>query len=119
VKRQEYIEQLQPLLNNEASVKKLENMLLFSLRITENILHKLITSDKIVRRREEFRILKKGLEYAISVFVAHLPIEGFSFLKKWAHADDANLKKILKINLKKSRLTKKYEVQVDEVLSLL
>ena len=43
----------------------------------------------------EFRALSKGLGYAISVFVAAAPEEGFRFLRRWAEADDIDVKKIV------------------------
>ena len=64
-------------------------------------------------------MLRKGLEYAISVFVANLPDEGFKFMKKWARKDDPDIKKVLKSNLGKSRLTKIFSQQVNEVLDIL
>lgn len=92
---------------------------LFCLEITEKILKDLINLEQEFRRTEEFRVLRKGLEYAISVFVAKLPNEGFEFLKKWARKDDPDIKKIIKSNLGKSRLTKKFGQQVNEVLVVL
>ncbi|AOY77783.1 HEAT repeat domain-containing protein [Clostridium formicaceticum] len=91
----------------------------FCFEITEKILKDLIKIDKKFRKTEEFRILRKGLEYAVSVFVAKLPDEGFEFMKKWAQEKDADIRKIIKSNLGKSRLTKKFDQQVKEVLGVL
>ncbi|MHB8841214.1 MAG: hypothetical protein ACYC56_05410 [Candidatus Aquicultor sp.] len=91
----------------------------FSLKISEDILNDILSSDKASRRSEDFTVLSKGLQYALSVFVAHLPEEGFAFLKKWAQAPDPDIKKIIKANLGKSRLTRKYGDQVNEVLAVL
>lgn len=91
----------------------------FSLKMSENILDEIISVDKASRKSEEFTVLSKGLQYALSVFVADLPDEGFDLLKKYAKINDPELKKIIKSNLGKSRLTKKYASEVDEVLALL
>ena len=100
-----------PVLNDKDNV-------LFCLEITERILKDLINLGRDSRKTEEFRVLRKGLEYAISVFVAKLPDEGFKFMQKWARKDDPDIKKIIKSNLGKSRLTKKFGQQVNEVLGV-
>ena len=92
---------------------------LFCLTITDRILEDLLNLPSETRKTEEFRVLKKGLEYAISVFVANLPDKGFEFLEKWAQSNDSDIRKIIKSNLGKSRLTKKYSQQVDGVLAVL
>jgi 3-methyladenine DNA glycosylase AlkC len=56
------------------------------------------------RKGEAFQILKKGLSYALSVFVAHLPEEGFSLLERWAESSDPDVRRVLVENLKKKRL---------------
>lgn len=91
----------------------------FCFRITDRILGDLMLLDRVSRRDEGFRVLKKGLMYAISVFVAHAPDQGFDFLKKWACRDDADIKRIVRSNLGKARLTTRYPDRVDEVLVML
>ncbi|NIM58185.1 MAG: hypothetical protein GTO16_04485 [Candidatus Aminicenantes bacterium] len=92
---------------------------IFSFRIADEILQGLQKLDGIERKSEEFAILKKGLEFTISVYVASLPQEGFRFLKKWAQKANLDIKKILKSNLSKTRLIKKYGPMVKEVLALI
>ncbi len=70
---------------------------------------------KEMDRENDFIILRKGLEFTISVFVAANPRMGFSFIKKWIGKDKV-IDKIMKVNLKKSRLLKKHP---EEVMSLL
>ena len=98
-------------------LKNRENAL-FCLKLTERILddlaHGLPASNS-----EDARVLSKGLEYAISVFVEKAPEEGFALLRKFAVLDDKQLKKIIKSNLGKSRLTKKYADEVEAVGALL
>jgi hypothetical protein len=101
-----------PVLDNRENV-------IFCFRIADEILQSLLNLNRIERRSEEFAILRKGLDFTISVYVACLPEEGFRFLKKWAQNDDANIKKILKSNLNKTRLIKEHGNMVKEVLALL
>ena len=67
------------------------------------------------RRTEEFRILSKGLEYAISVFVAAAPADGFALLRELAAIDDRDVQRIVRSNLGKSRLSRPYPAQVAEI----
>ncbi|MCL5961163.1 MAG: hypothetical protein M1358_17965 [Chloroflexi bacterium] len=91
----------------------------FSLEIAEKVLSNLLTLDKASRKRDDFRVLRQGLEYALSVFVAHLPAEGFAFLRRWAEQDDIDIKRIVRANLGRSRLTKKHGDEVRAVLAIL
>lgn len=91
----------------------------FSLKISEDILNDILCSSKANRRSEDFNVLSKGLKYALSVFVADLPGEGFDLLKKYATFGNPDLNKIIKSNLSKSRLTKKYAPMVDEVFAII
>jgi len=100
-------------------ILKDEEVVRFGLKISDDILNDILSSSKITRRSEDFTVLSKGLQYTLSVFVAYQPEEGFAFLKKWAKATDPDIKKIIKANLGKSRLTKKYGDQVNEVLAIL
>ena len=47
----------------------------------------------------DFDVLRKGLEFTISVFAAANPKLGFSFIKKWIGKDKI-IDKIMKENLK-------------------
>lgn len=91
----------------------------FSLNMSEDILNEILSVSKTCRRSEEFAVLSKGLQYALSVFVADIPEEGFNLLKKYAEFNDPELNKIIKSNLGKSRLTKKYARMVDEVTNIM
>ncbi len=91
----------------------------FCLDISERILEKFKSIDVKDRKGEECRILKKGLDYSISVFIAKSPQAGFQMLKKWAYTDDKMIQRIITSNLQKKRLLNKYPNQVAEVLELL
>jgi len=67
------------------------------------------------RRTEEFRILSKGLEYAISVFVAAAPADGFVLLRELVAIDDGDVQRIVRSNLGKSRLSRPHPAQVAEI----
>jgi hypothetical protein len=67
------------------------------------------------RRTEEFRVLSKGLEYALSVFVAASPSDGFALLGELVAVDDGDVQRIVWSNLGKSRLSRPYPTQVAEI----
>lgn len=91
----------------------------YSLHISADILDDVMAVEKQRRRSEEFTALSKGLQYALSVFTAALPAEGFSLLKRYAGEDDPQIRKIIRSNIGKSRLVKKYPRMVDEVCGLM
>jgi hypothetical protein len=91
----------------------------FSLSMSEDILKELLAVSEESRKTEEFGVLVKGLEYCLSVFVTELPEEGFELLKKYAVSNNKVMIKILKSNLSKSRLTKKYPELVSEVQAVM
>ncbi|MDF2596457.1 MAG: hypothetical protein K0R69_2798, partial [Clostridia bacterium] len=68
----------------------------FSLEISDRILESILVLDKEARKKEDFRVLEKGLQYALSVFAAFLPEEGFELLKKYAEVKDVSINKIIK-----------------------
>ena len=61
-------------------------------------------------------VLRKGLEFTISVFAAADPKKGFAFIKKWIGKDKL-IDKIMKENLKKNRLAGKYPDEVEKLLN--
>jgi len=80
----------------------------FCFEITDIVLRKM-------DRENNFDVLKKGLEFTISVFAAANPKLGFSFIKKWIGKDKI-IDRIMKENLKKNRLVKKYPEEVKSLL---
>ncbi|MBY9079669.1 hypothetical protein KIH86_01555 [Paenibacillus sp. HN-1] len=69
------------------------------------------------RRGEPFRVLRKGLEYALSVMAAAEPGAGFELLSRLASLDDPVILRIVKANLGKSRLSRKYGAQTAALLA--
>jgi hypothetical protein len=78
----------------------------------------LINVFKNMERDKDFEILKKGLEFTISVYTDAYPEYGFSFLEKWI-GKDKFIDDIIKSNLKKKRLFKKHPEKVQELLKRL
>jgi len=64
---------------------------------------------------ENFDVLKKGLEFTISVFAAANPTLGFQFIKKWIGRSTL-IDKIMEKNLKKNRLAKQEPKAVKQLL---
>ncbi|MHB9090829.1 MAG: hypothetical protein ACYC7H_05370, partial [Chloroflexota bacterium] len=64
------------------------------------------------RRSESFRALRQGLGYTLSVVVAAAPREGFAYLAATAQVPDADIRWILRENLGKARLVKRYPGEV-------
>jgi len=91
----------------------------FALEVAGEVLAGVRKLTKAGRSDEEFRALSKGLGYAISVFVAAAPEEGFCFLRRWAEADDMDVKKIVAANIRKSRLARRFPEECAEVGEIL
>ncbi len=76
----------------------------YALKTAERILEDAAGVPAEKRKAEAFRVLKKGLSYALSVLVAELPEEGFPLMEQWARRSDTDIHRILVENLKKKRL---------------
>ncbi|WP_252510670.1 hypothetical protein [Acinetobacter bereziniae] len=59
------------------------------------------------------------MEYVLSVFVAADPLLGFDLLAKLAERMHQQINKILKANLSKSRLTKKYMLKINKIYEMM
>ncbi|MNW35685.1 hypothetical protein D3C74_126850 [compost metagenome] len=99
-----------PLLKQESNTR-------FSINLSERILDDIV-SDDTLGKSEDYRVLSKGLEYALSVFVEKLPVEGFALLNKYSDKGDKRINKIIKSNLGKSRIAKKYSDEVEHTIAL-
>lgn len=62
--------------------------------------------DRSDRRSEAFQALRKGLGYCWSVAVVALPAAGKPALERWMASDDADIRWIMRENLKKARLSR-------------
>ncbi|MFX0086394.1 MAG: hypothetical protein ACFFAU_12060, partial [Candidatus Hodarchaeota archaeon] len=86
------------------------------------LLHKLILnqiSESVKRNNEEFKTLRKGLGYSLSVVVQAIPEDGFKFMDEFVMNEDKDIRWILKENLKKKRLTKNHPSEVKSLIKKL
>ncbi|MFW9905378.1 MAG: hypothetical protein ACFFFH_13640 [Candidatus Thorarchaeota archaeon] len=81
-----------------------------ALKLHKMVLNRVVNCNN--RKKEEFRILRKGLAYSLSVVVQANPEEGFDYLNELTTSQDNDIIWILKQNLKKNRLVKKYPSKV-------
>ncbi|MFW9995654.1 MAG: hypothetical protein ACFFD4_26685 [Candidatus Odinarchaeota archaeon] len=68
-------------------------------------------------RNEDFKVLKKGLSYTLSVVVASIPEEGFKYLYQLSSLRDKDISWIIRENLKKKRLSRNYPEEVKLLLA--
>ena len=73
--------------------------------------------DRQARRQEDFRTLRKGLGYCWSVAVAAYPEKGKALMESWMESKDADIRWIMKENLKKKRLARVDESWVSACIS--
>jgi hypothetical protein len=71
------------------------------------------------RKSDEFKALRKGLGYTLSVAVQALPEEGFALMRRLAATQDKDVLWIVKENLKKNRLVKYFPSEVESIKSSL
>jgi hypothetical protein len=71
------------------------------------------------RKSTEFKTLRQGLGYSLSVVVREVPTEGFAYMRKLAEQKDADVLWIVKENLKKNRLLKNFPEEVAATKKLL
>lgn len=85
-------------------------------RETLHILDRITASLKAApdRRTEDFRTLRKGLDYCWSVAVVSLPDEGQPLMEKWFAEPDRDVRWIMQENLKKNRLVRMDAAWVEE-----
>ncbi|MFX1577759.1 MAG: hypothetical protein ACFFCF_11395 [Promethearchaeota archaeon] len=80
----------------------------FCFKITDEILLEIANG-------ENFDVLRKGLEFTLSVFAAANPALGFRFMRKWIGKRQL-IDRILVKNLKKKRLVKRNPEEVKHLL---
>ena len=92
---------------------------LFSVHTAQTILATLSRADVKARKSEAFKILRQGMAYAVSVFTAHSPLEGFTLMRRSAAVRDPDMAWIIRENLTKKRLTAPYPEDVKKVQIIL
>ena len=91
----------------------------YALKTADRILEEAAAVPAEQRKGEPFRVLKKGLSYALSVLVAEAPEEGFTLLERWAKRSDPDIRQVLVENLKKKRLEGVDPQRVADMLQML
>lgn len=86
------------------------------LKIADDVFAGIAALDRDRRTTEDFRILKKGMEYCVSVYAARDPGAGFALMKRWLKSGDRDIIRIIRANLGKARLAKKHEGSVKKLL---
>jgi hypothetical protein len=81
---------------------------LFCLSVADQLMESVAGAGRGVRTHEDFRVLRQGLGYALSVYAAGLPEAGFPLLTKWAASKDPDARWIIRENLKKKRLAERH-----------
>ncbi|ASA20864.1 hypothetical protein [Paenibacillus donghaensis] len=97
-------------------LKRQENAM-YALRLAEGIMDGILSGSTAQANPEDYRVLSKGLEYSLSVFTASAPEPGFALLRRFAATGDPRLLRIVKSNLGKTRLSKRYAAEVAELLA--
>lgn len=83
-----------------------------ALNILRPIVFSIAEVDSTERKSDEFKTLKQGLSYALSVVVAAAPEPGFDLFKELITAGDRDLIAIVHANLQKNRLLKSFPGEV-------
>ncbi|MGA2680776.1 MAG: hypothetical protein ABSF44_03135 [Candidatus Bathyarchaeia archaeon] len=88
-----------------------------ALELHKKIFTKVLDSGE--RESSEFKTLKQGLGYSLSVVVSAFPYEGFKYMRQLVDAQDEDVLWVIKENLKKNRLTKNFPQEVASMNKLL
>jgi hypothetical protein len=100
-------------------ILKNRDVALYSLKISEDIMDGIAALNPEELKSEGFKALFKGLGYALSVFAAYAPDEGFKMLGRFAAAPQKHIKRIIRSNLGKARIKDKFPGKVAEVVRIL
>ncbi len=88
-----------------------------ALELHKKIFAKILSTRE--RKSSEFRTMRKGLGYTLSVVICALPKEGFEYLRQIVDSQDADILWITRENLKKNRLIKNFPHKVASIKKLL
>jgi len=88
-----------------------------ALRLHEVVLFRLQAASD--RRDPDFRVLRQGLAYSLSVVVAAVPEPGFALLGRLGALPDRDLSWVLRSNLAKARLASRHPAEVEAIGRLL
>ena len=88
----------------------------YALELHRRIFQKILSQKE---RNADFKILRQGLGYSLSVIVFAVPENGFKLIRKLLESGDGDVLWIVKENLKKDRLVKNFPTQVKSLGQLL
>jgi len=88
-----------------------------ALRLHEVVCGRLVAAGN--RRDPDFRVLRQGLGFTLSVVVAAAPGPGFALLRRLAAVGDRDLAWVLRSNLGKARLARRHPEEVGAIGRLL
>ncbi len=88
-----------------------------ALELHKKIFDQIITAQD--RKSKEFKMLKKGLGYSLSVVICAIPKEGFEYMYQLIDPREKDTLWIIKENLKKNRLIKNFPDEVASIKKLL
>jgi hypothetical protein len=83
----------------------------------KKIFAKIISAEE--RKSAEFKTLKQGLGYSLSVVTHAIPREGFEYMRQLINKQDTDVLWIVKENLRKNRLIKNFPKEVASIKELL
>jgi hypothetical protein len=101
----------------EPAVLKDERTAKSALELHKQIISKIAAARN--RKSSDFKTLKKGLGYSLSVIVRAVPREGFEYMLRLAEKQDVDILWIVKENLKKKRLLNNFPEEVASIKNLL
>lgn len=101
----------------EPSLLKEENTAKQALKLHKEVIGHIKNIKNL--KSEEFKILRKGLAYSLSVVIQAVPEDGFEYLEELIAYQDKDILYIIKQNLNKNRLIRNYPAQVNRLKMLL
>jgi len=87
------------------------------LKFHKQIFHYIQESNE--RSSEEFKILRKGLGFTLSLVVQAIPDKGFECIKNLIRTKDTEILWIIRSNLKKNKLIKNFPKEIKELKKLI
>jgi hypothetical protein len=90
----------------------------YCLSIAGTVVDAIPAVSKDERKGDALRVLRQGCGYALSVFAAHAPEEGFALLRRLAASPDPDVAWIVRENLKKNRIAGPFAGDVAKVAAI-
>jgi hypothetical protein len=97
----------------EPALLKDERIAKSAFELHKQIFYKILANGE--RKSSEFKKLKQGLGYSLSIIVGAVPREGFEYMRQLVEKQDIDILWIVKKNLKKNRLLKNFPEEVASI----